>query len=193
MSQKENRIQVYLKPLHRQIIDGVREEKHWDDSVSDREIILYMMMEYDRLKQKEKKAEQKLKYIDQHTTMVLDLVASICSEMNVPQRPLEDCLSYFEAKEYMESLMNNRRTIRPSQAVQRILQTPKAMRKANKIASQMYREAISQENNSQSLTEMEQEKRPLGSALGDLLDKHKKSSLTITDLEEEDFYRNNLD
>ncbi len=46
MKNKENRVQLYLKEIHQTIIQQIRDEKQWDNAISDREIILYSLVEY---------------------------------------------------------------------------------------------------------------------------------------------------
>ena len=113
-NQFKNRIQIYLKEIHQTILQQIRDEKHWDESIPDREIILYSLVEYDCLKQENKLLKQKLNYIDQNIMITMNLVASMMKEMNLPQHQLESCPTYFEAKDYIQSLMNNPRTIRPT-------------------------------------------------------------------------------
>lgn len=40
------------------------------------------------------------------------------AEMNLSQRPLEKSMTYFNAKKYVESFLNNPRTVRPGHKIQ---------------------------------------------------------------------------
>lgn len=127
MKNKENRVQLYLKEIHQYIIQQIRDEKQWDESVSDREIILYSLVEYEQLKNENEKLKQKLNYIDQNTMITMNLVASMMKEMNLSQHELESCQTYFDSKEYVQSLINNPRNIRPTNKLRQEMNQSKVM------------------------------------------------------------------
>ena len=111
---KNKRIQPYLSPVHIDVLDRFINERFDSSEIKYEEAIKYLILEYDQLKRE----KQKLNYIDQNTTIILNLVSSMMAEMNLQQRPLEESIAYFDAKKYVDSLLNNPRTVRPSHKIQ---------------------------------------------------------------------------
>lgn len=123
--QKRNRIQLYLSDTYKDVIDQLREDKGWHPSdMTDKEMMKYIILDYQRLLEDYHQLQEKLKYMDKNLSIVLNLVASMATEYHIQPSPLEESLPYFQSKRYVESLMNLPRSIKPSPAIKQELQEP---------------------------------------------------------------------
>lgn len=123
--QKRNRVQLYLSDTYKDVIDKIREDNGWHPSdMTDKEMMKYILLDYQRLLEDYQELKEKLKYMDKNLSIVLNLIASMAMEYHIQPSPLEESLPYFQSKRYVESLMNLPRNIKPSPSIQRELQQP---------------------------------------------------------------------
>lgn len=120
-----NRIQLFLNETHKEILNQLRQEKGWNENgMPDKEMLKYIILDYQRLSEDYKHLEEKLRYMDQNISILVNLVSSMAMEYHIQSYPLEESLPYFQARKQVESMMNLPRAIKPSPAIQKELQQP---------------------------------------------------------------------
>ena len=120
----KNRIQIYLNETYHHVLDEIKQLKQFDSTMDERELIKYIVLDYHQLLTSAERLKDKLTYIDQNISILLNLQSSMAMEYHIPSYPLKDSLPYFQAKKQVESMMNLPRSILPSPAIQKELQEP---------------------------------------------------------------------
>ena len=126
MEKNRNRVQLFLSDTHKDILNQLREEKGWNElRMPDKEVLKYIILDYQRLSEDYRQLKEKLTYMDQNISVILQLVSSMAMIQHIEDYPLSDSLPYFQARKHVESLMNYPRgSIQPSPAIQKELQEP---------------------------------------------------------------------
>lgn len=123
-NKNKNRIQIYLNETYQNVLNEIKELKQFDSTMDERELIKYIVLDYQQQLKDTQELQDKLKYMDKNLSIVLNLVASMATEYHIQPSPLEESLPYFQSKRYVESLMNLPRSIKPSPSIQQELQEP---------------------------------------------------------------------
>lgn len=123
-NKNKNRIQIYLNETYQNVLDEIKDLKQFDSKMDERELIKYIVLDYQQQLNTTQELQEKLKYMDKNLSIVLNLVSSMAMEYHIQSYPLEESLPYFQSKRYIESLMNLPRNIKPSPSIQQELQNP---------------------------------------------------------------------
>lgn len=125
MGKERSRIQLYLNETLTDILNQLREEKGWKEDITDKEMLKCIILDYQRLSEDYRQLKEKLTYMDQNISIILQLISSMAMIQQIEDYPLSDSLPYFQARKHVESLMNYPRgAIQPSPAIQKELQEP---------------------------------------------------------------------
>lgn len=120
----KNRIQIYLNETYQNVLDEIKQLNQFSTQIDDRELIKYVVLDYQQLLKSTNDLKEKLRYMDQNISILVNLVSSMAMEYHIQSYPLEESLPYFQARKQVESMMNLPRTIKPSPAIQKELQQP---------------------------------------------------------------------
>lgn len=120
----KNRIQIYLNETYQNVLDEIKQLNQFSTQIDDRELIKYVVLDYQQLLKSTNDLKEKLRYMDQNISILVNLVSSMAMEYHIQSYPLEESLPYFQARKQVESMMNLPRAIKPSPAIQKELQQP---------------------------------------------------------------------